>query len=242
MPPSIHEAAMPPSKDAACDKPRTSHFEVLQAVAVAHKMKDAAPNRSDSQHGTCDSQRLVAHDQELVRRRKPTTSRLIHLLKSVEVAHEVKDAAPGRQDTTHETSESHRLVAHDDVLVQLWRKPHTSLLTQPLDTVEVARGTLHRTGDSHRLVPSGHTILNFPEVLEGADERGHFADLSARPLSVQTEEATAATNKNDGDEKAPVMKRRSSIDAFSGKPAGKASSKDALRGSPSYCGWGYAFA
>ena len=44
---SIHDAAMPPSKDDACDEPRTSHFELLKAVEVAHEIKDAAPGRGD---------------------------------------------------------------------------------------------------------------------------------------------------------------------------------------------------
>ena len=239
---SLHDAAMPPSEGAACDEPRTSHFALLKAVEVVHE-KDAAPGRPDSQHGTCDSQGLVAHDQELVRcRRKPTTSRLIHLLKAVEVVHEVQDAAPSRQDTMHETSDSHRLEAHDDVLVQSRRKPHTSLLTQTLDAAEVARGTRHGTSDSHHLM--SHTILNYPDVLEFAAERGRFAGLSAHPLSVQTKEATEAkeaTSKSDGDEEAPVLVRERSSFLTDGPP-GKASSKDALRGFPSYCGWSYAFA
>ena len=97
----------------------------------------------------------ILGESQLVRcQRKPTTSRLIHILKAVEVVQEVQGAAPGRQDTMHETSDSHRLEAHDDVLVQSWRKPHTSLLTQPLDVVEVARGTRHGTSDSHRITPS----------------------------------------------------------------------------------------
>ena len=236
---------MPPPNDAACDEPRTSHLELLKAVKVAHE-KNAAPGRRDSQHGTCDSQRLVAHDQELVQRwRKPTTSRLLHFLKAVEVAHEVKDASPGRQDTMHETSDSHRLDAHDELLVQSWRTPRTSVLTRPLDAVEVAHGIRHGTSDAPRLVASSHTILN-PELLEGADDRGHFAGLSAHPLSVQKEvtvakAGTEATSKSDGDENAPGLERKRSNDAFPVKPAGKASSKDALRGN-SYCGWSYAFA
>jgi len=256
MPSTLHDAAMPPSKDAACDEPRTSHFELLKAVEVAHEMKDAAPGRRDSQHGTCDSQRLVAHDQELVQcRRKPTTSRLIHLLKAVEVAREVQDAAPGRQDTMHETSDSHRLVAHDDVLVQSWSKPHTSLLAQSLDAVEVARGTRHGTRDSHRLVASGHTILNFPEVLEGAEDRGHFAGLSAHPLSPSSTSSVVAGFVG-GDTPAAMFSSVQTKGAAEAKGApyaigtkgrtrlqeSKASSKDALRGFSSYCGWSYAFA
>ena len=265
---SIHDAAMPPCEDAACNEPRTNHFALLKAVAVAHEiMKDDAPGRGDSQHGTCDSQRLVAHDQELVRcRRKPTTRRLIHLLKAVEVAHE----APGRQDTMHET----RLVAHDDVLVQSWRKAHTSRLAQPLDAAEVARGTLrtssaasndaaptsHTRNATSNPQASGHTILNLPEVLEGADARGHFAGLSVHPLSAQTEsgplravhfhptvrvhtkeameakEGTEAASKSDGDENAPVLLRATSkSDGDESAPVlvrTRSSGIDALSGKP----------
>jgi hypothetical protein len=49
---------------------------------------------------------------------------LAQLLKAVAVAHEIEEAAPGRQDTRHETSDSQRLVAHDHVLVQCRREHH----------------------------------------------------------------------------------------------------------------------
>ena len=47
---------------------------------------------------------------------------LIQLLKAVTVAREIEEAAPGRQDTRHGTSDS--LVAHDHVLVQCRRQHH----------------------------------------------------------------------------------------------------------------------
>jgi len=241
-----------PRLDISYDQPRTSRlFELLKAVEVADVTKEVSSSRRDTPHETSDSQCLVAHDQELVQcrrkplttqrlaahdqelvqcQRKPPTSVLMHLLKAVEVVHEMKDAAPGLRNTLHETSDSH-LVAHDDVLVQSWRKPHTG----------------HGTSSSRRFVASGHTMLNSEEP-EGAVSGGDFAGLCAHPLSVQTKEATEAkegmvpTSKSDGDENAPVLERNRSIDAFSGKPASKASSKDALRGRPSYCGWSYAFA
>jgi len=125
---------------------------------------------------------------------EPHASLLIQLLKAVKVAHEVEEAAPGRRFTQHGTSDSHRLVAHDDVLVQSWRKPYRSLPT--LKAVDVAqetqeaapgrrfsRGTQHGTRDSHRLVASDHTILNMHssvELPEGAEECGTF-DESAMP-------------------------------------------------------------
>jgi len=248
---------MPPSKDTAYDEPRTRRlFELLKAVEVANETKDAsssrhdtlpetsdshlaAPGRRDSQHGTCDSQRLVAHDQELVQcRRKPPTRRLIHLLEAVEVVHEM---IPGLHNTLHETSDSH-LVAHDDELVRSWRTPHTGLLIQPLIPVGIApgrRGTRHGTS---RVVASGHIILN-SELPEVAESGGDFAGLSAHPLSMQPEEGTERketveeatetkaeegmetkeTSKSDGDEGAPVCLE-------------KKHSHDTVRGHPSYCG------
>ena len=257
---------MPHSQDTAYDEPRTSGlFELLKAVEIVGVTKEASSSRRDTPHETSDSQCLVAHDQELVQcrrkplttqrlvahdqelvqcRRKPPTSVLMHLLKAVEVVHEMKDAAPGLHNTLHETSDSH-LVAHDNVLVQSRRKPHTGLRTQPL--APGRRGTRHGTSSSRRSVASGHTMLNAEEP-EGAESGGDFAGLCAHPLSVQTKEATEAkegtapTSKSDGDENAPVLERKCSSDVFSGKPASKASSKDALRGRPSYCGWSYAFA
>jgi len=65
-------------------------------------------------------------------------SNLVQLLKAVAVAHEMEEAAPGRQDTRHGTRDSHarlpgkgmsdsrRLVAHDHVLVQCRREHHAS--------------------------------------------------------------------------------------------------------------------
>ena len=48
---------------------------------------------------------------------EPHTS-LIQLLKAVAEAHELEEAAPGRQDTLHGTHDLQRLVAYDRVLVQ----------------------------------------------------------------------------------------------------------------------------
>jgi hypothetical protein len=79
----------------ACDKPHTS---------LLHPA---------SRHGTSDSQLPLTQGL-----RKPHTSRLIELLKAVEVAHETQQAA----DTRHGTSNSQRLVAHDHVLVQRQRE------------------------------------------------------------------------------------------------------------------------
>jgi len=124
---------------------------------------------------------------------KPHASLLIQLLKAVKVAHEMEEAAPGHHFTQHGTSDSPRLVTHDNVLVQSWRKPHRRLLIRK--AVDVAqeieeaaqgrRGTQHGTSDSHRIVASGHTILNMHssvELPEGAEERGTFDE---RAMSCQ---------------------------------------------------------
>ena len=264
---------MPPSMD-TYDEPRTSRlFDLLKAVEVANKPKEASCSRRDTLHETSDSrcsQPLVAHDQELVqrqRRRKPPTSHLMHLLKAVEVVHEMKDAA----NTLHETSDAH-LVAHDEVLVQSRRKPRTS----------------------RRFEASGHTILT-SEQPEGAESGGDFAGLSAHPLSTQAEEGAATQSclptcgeavsrdaaaaglhadqeqepssvstspslllllltksKCEGDEGAPVFleedgaRPRKLPTSGSDHPVAqrqdeKKRSNDALRGLPSYCGWRYAF-
>ena len=49
---------------------------------------------------------------------------LIQLLKAVAVAREMEEAAPGRQDPRHGTSDLQRLEAHDHVLVQCRREHH----------------------------------------------------------------------------------------------------------------------
>ena len=116
----------------------------------------------------------------------------MQLLKAVKVAHEMEEAAPGHHVTQHGTSDSHRLVAHDDVLVQSRRTPHRSLLVPK--AVEVAQeieeagpgrhGTQHGTSVSHRIVASDHTILNMHSSVElpggGVEECGTF-DESGMP-------------------------------------------------------------
>ena len=101
----------------------------------------------------------------------PTNSRLFQLLQAVEVAHETKRAAPCRRD---EMSDSHQLVAHDDVLVQSWRAPLMRPLIQPINAAEPRRAPRHGTSDSHRLVANDHAILNNFELPGGAEERRHF--------------------------------------------------------------------
>jgi len=268
---------MPPSKDTAYDEPRNSRLvELLKAVKVANETKEASsssrsgdttpcastsgtlPQSRDTLHETSDSPRLVAHDQELVQcRHKPPTSLLIHLLKAVEVVHEVKDAAPGLHNTLHETSDSH-LVAHDDLLV--WRKPHTGLLIQLLNPVEIApgrRGTRHGTS---RFVASGHTILNSElparnhsevpgggsevpeganyELPDGAESGGDSAGLSAHPLSMQTEEgAERKETVEDGTEAKAEEGTESKSDGDEGAPVFM--EKKRPHDLPSYCGWRY---
>jgi hypothetical protein len=78
------------------------------------------------------------------------TSR-IQLLKAVEVAHEIEEAAPERHGSWHETRDSQRLVAHDQVLVQGRRKPRTSLrIVRLLEAVEVAH-EIEDAGESRQI-------------------------------------------------------------------------------------------
>ena len=160
-----------------------------------HKTKDSPPPtkiRIDTNHHLQDPHcnapmppaKNAADDE-------PHASPLIQLLKAVKVAHEMEETGPGRRFTQRGTSDSHRLVAHDDVLVQSWRKPHRSL--HILKAVEVAeeieeaapgrRSTRYGTSDSQRLVARDHAILNIHrsvELPEGAVECGTF-DKSAMP-------------------------------------------------------------
>ena len=82
---------------------------------------------------------------------------LTQLLKAVAVAHEIEEAAPGRQDTRRETSDSQRLVAHDHVLVQCRREHHG----------------FSDTLDKHRSF----------ELPEGADEPGNLDESAPVFLS-----------------------------------------------------------
>jgi len=110
----------------------------------------------------------------------------------VQGCHEIK--------ARHGTSDAHRLVAHDHVLVQCHREPHTSLRIHPLKAVEVAHeieeaapginSTRHGTSDSHGIVAHDHVLVQFrreqsefPDLLnmhdsfelaEGADEPASF--------------------------------------------------------------------
>ncbi|KAJ1481490.1 hypothetical protein T484DRAFT_2022284 [Baffinella frigidus] len=107
------------AKNAAYDEPHTSLHKLLQAVKIAREPDEAALGR----HGTSDAHALVAHDNVLAQcRRKPRTSVHIQLLPDVEDGREIEEAAPRRGGTLHRTSDSHRLVAHDHVLVQSRRE------------------------------------------------------------------------------------------------------------------------
>ena len=63
---------------------------------------------------------------------EPSTSLLIQLLKAVEVAHETEETCPGRH-STKSASDSLRLEAHDDVLVQCRRnrRVFSDILAKP---------------------------------------------------------------------------------------------------------------
>ena len=101
---------------------RSLHIQLIMAVAVANEKEEAAPSRHGTQHGTSDSQRLVAHDRMIVQRRREPHKSFSQLIKAVAVAHEIVEAPPSCHGTSHGMSDSQVLVAHDQVLVQRRRK------------------------------------------------------------------------------------------------------------------------
>jgi hypothetical protein len=111
------------AKNATSDESaRSLHIQLIMAVAVAHEVKEAAPGRHGTQHGTSDSQHLVAHGRMFMQRLREPHKSFSQLIKAVAVAHEMEEAPPSRHGTSHGMSDSQRLVAHDQVLVQRRRE------------------------------------------------------------------------------------------------------------------------
>ena len=120
---SICHGPMSLANNAAYDEsPRSLHIQLIMAVAVANEKEEAAPGRHSTQHGTSDSQRLVAHDRMIVQRRREPHKSFSQLIKAVAVAHEIVEAPPSCHGTSHGMSDSQVLVAHDQVLVQRRRE------------------------------------------------------------------------------------------------------------------------
>jgi len=111
---------------------------------------------------------------------------LMQLLKAVAVAHEIEEAAPGRQDTRHGTSVSQGLVAHDHVLVQCWREHHR--FSDILD--------MHRSF----------------ELPEGAEEPGNL-DESA-PVFLSKKHSSAPIFLSKKRSRAPVLVSKKSAPVF----------------------------
>ncbi|KAJ1466854.1 hypothetical protein T484DRAFT_1922003 [Baffinella frigidus] len=107
----------------------------------------------------------MCHAPMMPAKNEPHTS-LFQLLKAVEVANEIEEAAPARRD-------SQPLVAHDHVLVQC-REAHTSSLIhlQLLKAVEVAHEIEEaavRRGDSEPLVAHDHVLVQRRRKQRGSD-------------------------------------------------------------------------
>ena len=166
---SIRHGPMTPAKNAAYDESEKSlHIQLIMAVTVAHEKGEAAPGRHGTQHGTSDSQHLVAHDRMIVQRQHEPPKSFSLLIKAVAAAHEIEEAPPSRHGTSHGMSDSQCLVAHDQVLVQRRREAHKTF-SQLIKAVAVAHeivdappsrhGTSHGMSDSQRLVAHDQVLV-----------------------------------------------------------------------------------
>ncbi|KAJ1464290.1 hypothetical protein T484DRAFT_1869980 [Baffinella frigidus] len=163
---------MTPAKNTAYDEPPKSlRIHLLRAVEVALEIEETSPGRSDTRHGTHDSQHLVVHDHELVQRW--VKHRGISNILNMERGN--FDKAPCDAKT---------LVSDASNCAERYKNTlpaHRALEFCGVED-EAARLKQHRSTPAHNMLPSGISLVSSPTSSGGSSS-------AAFPLSASASKA-----------------------------------------------------